>query len=185
MPACMDRTTWNTLRVSPQGPIYNLVTNSKMSRNMLYMCSFIKCISPFMLLLIRNQCWCSSVGTNWTKRISLASPTPSWSFTGATRTAREFSSPSFPLHSFSLSSSPLSWLVKSFLASKWNWFHWFAPNQKRCCLLARVCEWHVELEALNKCIAMVSSHRFYGCVHMGVCKCSIQFCLFSSAVCVR
>lgn len=72
-----------------------------------YVAAFSKCncesqhkwnhhITAVIILFFRNQLWCSSVETSWTKRISLENQTPSLSSTEAMRTARElflYSSP--------------------------------------------------------------------------------------------
>lgn len=126
---------------------------------------------------IRNQWWCSSAGTSWTKRISSANPTPSSSSTGAMRMAREYPPPPtrhpFPLPpSFLPFLSPFMCSVKSCSASRGNWFHWFASDQKPHSPFKHVCELHVEVFML--CVLICVCLEGGGIEHVspdGMCVC--------------
>lgn len=133
----------------------------------------VQCISSlclFLPALIRNQWWCSSAGTSWTKRISSASPTPSWSSTGAMRTAREFPLPHPPSLSLLLCFPLHVWFNPSLHPKEIGFID--SPHIKSCCLFKHVCELHVEMLLY---VSVCGSER-----HWSAVVCSRRLC-----VCVR
>lgn len=134
---------------------------------------------------IRNQWWCSSAGTSWTKRISSANPTPSSSSTGAMRMAREYPPPphvtpflclhlsflSFPFHvqlSLALHPEEIGFIDLPQIKSR-------APHLSMCVnymwkwcahvVCTNVCVWKEEVP--NMCLLTL-------CVCARMCACSIQ-----------
>lgn len=78
--------SWHTACINKQ-------QEAKSGRNMDLQCPLLFCLFIFLsFFFCRIMPPCNSVPTNWIKRTSLESPTPSWSFTEAMRMAREFAS---------------------------------------------------------------------------------------------